>query len=76
MCYFLVHFLGQKDKLIYALLSKPEVKKKRTRPISSHNDGTSLVNKGFSIWLYLQVKTTTTKHETVLLGQKFFTAGR
>ena len=36
-------------------------KKKRTRPISSHLDRTSLVNKGFIIWLYLQVKTTTTK---------------
>ena len=28
----------------------------------------------FSIWLYLQVKATKTKHETVLLGQKFSTA--
>ena len=32
--------------------------KKRTRPISSHLDRTSLVNKGFIIWLYCQVKTT------------------
>ena len=36
-------------------------RQKRTRPISSHLDRTSLVNKGFIIWLYLQVKTTTTK---------------
>ena len=34
---------------------------KKTRPISSHLDRTSLVNKGFIVWLYLQVKTTTTK---------------
>ena len=36
-----------------------------------------LVNKGFIIWLYRQVKATKpkTKHETVLLGQKFFAAG-
>ena len=36
--------------------------KKRTRPISSHLDRASLVNKGFIIWLCFQVKTTTTKH--------------
>ena len=36
-------------------------KKKRTRLISSHLDRTSLVNKGFIIWLYFQVKTTTIK---------------
>ena len=38
-----------------------------------------LVNKGFIIWLYHQVKTTKklkTKHETILLGQKFFSGKR
>ena len=29
----------------------PKTRKKRTRPISSHLDRTSLVNKGFIIWL-------------------------
>jgi len=29
----------------------PEIRKKRTKPISSHLDRTSLVNKGFIIWL-------------------------
>ena len=43
---------------MYGLLTKCEVKvagywpKKRTRPISSHLDRTSLVNKGFIIWLF------------------------
>ena len=32
--------------------------RKRTRLISSHLDRTSLVNKGFIIWLYRQVKAT------------------
>ena len=36
-------------KRIYGLLTKCEVK--RTRPISSHLDRTSLVNNGFIIWL-------------------------
>ena len=60
--------------------SRSMKRKKRTRPISSHLDRTSLVNKGFIIWLYVQVKTTTTKQnrtdETALLGKKFLIAGR
>ena len=32
----------------------PKTRKKRTRPISSHLDGTNLVNKGFIIWLLVK----------------------
>ena len=56
--------------------------KKRTRPISSHLDRTSLVNKGllygfsFKLKLQKQNKTEKTEHETVLLGKKLFIAGQ
>ena len=48
----------------------------RTRPISSHLDRTSLVNKGFiTIKLKLEQQNKT-RHETALLRKKFFIAGR
>ena len=56
-----------------------KTQKKITKPISSHLDRTSLVNKGFIIWLYLQVKTTTTKQNRtrncLVLGKKFLELG-
>ena len=55
---FHLRHLPKKKTSTYALLTKREVK---MAGLSSHLDRTSLVNKGFIIWLYLQVKTTTAK---------------
>ena len=84
-----VNLLLSKILNTYPLLTKREVKmagywpssffvQKRTRPISSHLDRTSLVNKGFIIWLYLQIKTTKTKQNRIwnCSARKFFIVGR
>ena len=42
---------------IYPLLAKRQVKIAGYWPLFSHLDRTSLLNKGFIIWLYCQVKT-------------------
>ena len=46
-------------------------KKKNNNKITSHLDRTSLVNKGFTIWLYLQDKTAKMKQK-----MKLFCSGR
>ena len=56
------------------LLTKREVKMAiywtRTKPISSHLDRPSLVNKGFIIWLYLQVKATKYKENKLFCSDR------
>ena len=69
-----VSLLGRKQHNKYGLLTKRQVKmarywsintqKKRTRPISSHLDRASLVNKGFIIW------DKTPKHDLCTCGTK------